>query len=326
MVFRKLIFAATLCAAPLLATAQSAPAASMPADWPSKPVRVVVPYAPGGSADTLGRLISQHLSTVFKQSFVVDNRAGGGGVIGSRQVAQTPPDGYTLVVSGIGSHVIAPVENKQIDPMADFSHIALLGGPPTVLVVNANVPVKSVRELLAYTQANKDGLSWGSPGQGTHGHLIGELFAQSTRMKQTHISYKGAGPAVADLVGGQIPAAFITWTSANAHVKTGKLRALAITADQRLTEFPDLPTFAELGWPNLTATTWFSISGPANMPPALVDRLNAEIRRGLKTDAARRQLELEGIVTQDLDAAAFTRFVKAEIDRWTPLVRSLDKK
>lgn len=320
MVNRRSILAAALCAAPLVAAAQPAE------EWPAKPVRVVVPYAPGGTADTLGRLIAQHLQTALKQSFVVDNRAGGGGVIGSKQVAQSAPDGYTLVVSGIGSHVIAPVKNKSIDPMADFTHVALLGGPPTVLVVNSAVPVKSVRELLAHAQANKDGLSWGSPGQGTHGHLIGELFAQATRMNQTHISYKGAGPAVSDLVGGQIPAAFITWTSANAHVKSGKLRPLAISSAQRLADAPDLPTFAELGFPNLTATTWFSISGPAGMPPAVVDKLNAEIRRGLKTEAVRKQLEQEGIVTQDMDAPTFTRFVQSEIDRWAPLVRSLEKK
>jgi tripartite-type tricarboxylate transporter receptor subunit TctC len=256
---------------------------------------------------------------------VVDNRGGGGGTIGSKQVALAPPDGYTLVVSGIGSHVIAPVENKAFNPMTEFTHIAMLGGPPTVLVVNPSMPAKNLKDFVAQVKTSKEGLSWGSPGQGTHGHLIGELFAQATKLNQTHISYKGAGPAVADLLGSQIPAAFVTLTSANAHMKAGKIKALAVTSEKRLPDYPDVPTFAELGYPSLTATTWFALSGPPNMPAALVEKINAEVRRGLKTEVLQKQLALEGIVSQDWDAANFTRYVKSENDRWVPLVRSLDK-
>lgn len=314
------MYAALLCGLSLSAQAQQTIA-----DWPAKAVRIVVPYSPGGTSDTLGRLISQHLQAVYKQGFVVENRSGGGGTIGSMQVSKAPPDGYTLVVSGIGSHVIAPAGIKTFNPMADFTHIAMLGGPPLVLAVNATFPANNLKELIAYVQSTKEGLSWGSPGQGTHGHLIGELFAKQAKIQQTHISYKGAAPAVTDLLGGQIPAVFVTFASANAFINSGKLKALAITAPKRLPDQPTVPTFAELGYPELTSTTWFSLSGPPGMPAALVEKINAEVRRGLKTETLQKQLALEDIETQDWDAATFTRFVHSEIDRWVPLVRSVDK-
>ena len=293
-------------------------------DWPSKPIRLVVPYAPGGSADTLGRAIGRHLSDAFKQPVVIENRAGAGGTIGSQQVAKSAPDGYTLVISGIGSHVIAPVDSPNaFDPMKDFSHIALLGGPPLAMVVNAEQPIKDVKGFIAYVGTNPTGISWGSPGQGTHGHLTGELFRAATGLNMVHISYKGAGPAVADLVGNQIPAAFMTLSSANAHANSGKLRLLALSSLQRLPEYPGVPTFAELGYPALTGTTWFALSGPSGMPAALVEKINAEVRRGLQSPAIRKQLVAESMEGADYDAPAFTRFVGAEIARWTPAVRSL---
>ncbi len=294
------------------------------AEWPSKPIRIVVPYAPGGSADTLGRAIGRHLSEAFKQTVVIENRAGAGGTIGAQQVAKAAPDGYTLVISGIGSHVIAPVDAPNVfDPMKDFSHIALLGGPPLAMVVNAEQPIKDVKGFIAHVAANPQGLSWGSPGQGTHGHLTGELFRAATKLNMVHISYKGAGPAVSDLVANQIPAAFMTLSSANAHAASGKLRLLALSSSRRLPEYPEVPTLSELGYPGLTGTTWFSLSGPPGLPAALVDRINAEVRRGLQTPAIRSQLAAESMETIDLDAPAFTRFVAAEIARWTPAVRSV---
>lgn len=294
-------------------------------DWPQKPVKVTVPYAPGGSADLLGRTISDHLGKTLKQSFFVENRAGAGGTIGSQVVAKSPADGYSLVVSGIGSHVIAPASSTAVGfhPLKDFTHIAPLGGPPTVLVVNADVPVRDLGGLLTYVPAQKNGLSWGSPGQGTHGHLIGELFTATTKLNMVHISYKGAAPAMVDLVGGQIQAGFVTLSSANAHMKSGKVRALAVTAAKRLKDYPDVPTFAELGYPQLTATTWFAISGPAGMPAAVTEKLNAEIRKGLQSAEVQKVYALEGIETQDLSTEKFSAFFKAEIDKWTPLIQSL---
>lgn len=322
----KTVYRTVLHALVLGAMAQQASAQGPDAEaWPGKAVRIVVPYVAGGTADALGRAIAQHLQTVYKQPFVVDNRAGGAGTIGSAQVAKAAPDGYTLVISGIGSHVIAPVDIKAFDPLADFTHIAMLGGPPTVLVVNPSVPAKTLPEFVTYARQLKGGLSWGSPGLGTHGDLIGDVFARNAKYAQTHVGYKGANPAVADLLGGQIPAAFVTYRTASAHIKAGKLNALAITAPARLPDVPTLPTFAELGYPSLTATTWFAISGPAGMSPALVAKINQEVRRGLKTEAMRKLYAVEGIEPQDWDAATFTRYVQSEISRWTPLAKAADK-
>lgn len=301
------------------------PPASAQGDWPQKAIRLVAPYAPGGSADTLGRMIARHLSDAFKQPVVVENKAGAGGMIGSQLVAKSAPDGYTLVVSGIGSHVIAPVEGTHYDPMKDFTHIALLAGPPVAMVVNAEQPIKDVKGFMEYASAQPQGISWASPGTGTHAHLFGEAFRAATKLKMVHISYKGAGAAVTDVVANQVPAAFMTLSSANAHIASGKLRLLALTSEKRLPDYPDTPTFIELGYPNLTGITWFAISGPAGMPPPIVEKINAEVRRGLQTPAARRQLATESMVTADYDAATFTRYVAAEIERWTPMVRSITK-
>jgi tripartite-type tricarboxylate transporter receptor subunit TctC len=205
--------------------------------------------------------------------------------------------------------------------MKDFTHIALLGGPPSALVVNANIPVKDVQGFIAYANAAPKGVSWGSPGLGTHAQLIGQLFATSNKLNMTHISYKGAGPAVMDLVGGQIEAGFMTLRSASAHIQSGKLRALAVTAVKRVEDYPDVPTFAELGYPQLTAITWFSVSGPAGMPPSIVTTLNAEIRKGLHSPALKKQLIFEGVETQDFDPEHFNQFFRSEINRWAPLVK-----
>ena len=307
-------------------TALALPAHAQVADWPQKPIRLIVPYAPGGSADTLGRLIAKHLGEAFKQTVVVENKAGAGGIIGSQLVAKAAPDGYTLVVSGIGSHVIAPVDQPVgFDPMKDYTHIAILAGPPLALVVNAELPVKDFAGLVSYIRSNPQGLSWGSPGQGTHAHLTGELFRTQARLNMVHISYKGAGPAVADLIANQIPAAFMTLSSANAHVQSGKLRLLAISSPKRLAEYPGVPTLAEAGYPGLTGITWFALSGPAGMAPALVEKINAEVRRGMQSPAVKAVLQAESMETLDLDAAAFTRYVASEIERWTPAVRSVEK-
>ena len=291
---------------------------------PQRPVKIVVPYAAGGSADTLGRLIADHLTGAFKQPFIIDNRGGAGGTLGSMAVAKAAPDGYTLVLSGIGSHVIAPVQlGNGMNPMKDFTHLALLGGPPTALVVNADLPIKDIKSFIAYVNVAPQGLSWGSPGLGTHAQLIGELFAASNKLNMVHIGYKGAGPAVMDLLAGQIQAGFMTLRSASSHIQSGKLRALAVTSGKRLKDHPGVPTFAELGYPKLTAITWFSFSGPAGMPKSIVNRLNAETRKGLQTPAIRSQMLAEDMETQDLDPDAFNAFFRAEIERWSPLVRSL---
>jgi tripartite-type tricarboxylate transporter receptor subunit TctC len=313
--------AATMVAA-LVVCALPGPAAAQA--WPTKPVRVIVPFAPGGSADTLGRLVAQKLSESFKQTFVVENRGGAGGVIGSELVAKAPPDGYTLVVSGVASHAIAPAMAKDFpfDPLRDFTHIALFGGPPGVLVVHPGVPARDFKEFIALLKAQPGKLSYGTPGNGTQGHLLAEHLKQVAGVQMTHVPYKGAGPAVADMIAGHIPAGSQTLSTAATQIRAGKLRALAVSSAKRLPDFPDVPTYAELGYPELTATIWFSLSGPAGMPRDIVTRLNAEVRRIMQLPDVRERLRPEGIEAVDLDAQAFTAFVAAELKRWAPVVRA----
>jgi len=292
--------------------------------WPAKPVRVVVPFAPGGTADTLGRLVAAKLGDTFKETFVVENRGGAGGVVGSELVAKSAPDGYALVVSGVASHCIAPAMSKNFpfDPLRDFTHIALFGGPPGVLVIYPEIPAKDLKQFIAYAKAEHGKLAYGSPGNGTQGHLIAEQLKQVTGIEMTHVPYRGASLAVADLIAGHLPVTSTTLTTAATQIKAGKARALAVSSLKRVPEFPDVPTFAELGYPELTASIWFSLSGPAGMPPEIVIRLNAEVRRVLQLPEVRERLRPEGIEPADLDPQQFTAFVTAELKRWAPVVRA----
>jgi tripartite-type tricarboxylate transporter receptor subunit TctC len=292
--------------------------------WPAKPVRVIVPYAPGGTADTLGRVVATKLGESFKQSFIVENRPGAGGVTGSAVVAKSAPDGYTLVISGIGSHAIAPSLSKKIpfDPMGDFTHIAVLGGPPNVLAVHPSVPVKNLKDFVAYAKAHKGTLNYGSPGNGTQGHLFAENFMQITGVKMSHVPYKGANPAVMDLMAGHIQALSTTLSTAAGQIRTGKARALAVSAKSRVKEFAGVPTFAELGHPELVATTWFSLSGPAGMDKNIVQRVNTEVRRILQLPEVRQKLNAEGIEPSNFDPQQSTAYVASELKRWAPIVQA----
>lgn len=316
------IFSAIPIAILLCCAVWASPAAAQV--WPSKPVRLIVPFAPGGSADTLGRLVAQKLSESFKQTFVVENRSGAGGVIGSELAAKAPADGYTLLVSGVASHCIAPALSKEFpfDPLRDFTHIALFGGPPGVLVVHPGVAAKDLKEFVALLKAQPGKISYGSPGNGTQGHLLGEQLKQVAGIEMTHVPYKGAGPAVADMIAGHVSAGSTTLSTAATQIRAGKLRALAVSSSRRLVDFPDVPTYAELGYPELTATIWFSLSGPAGVPRDIVNRLNSEVRRILQQSDVRERLRPEGVEIGDLDPQAFSAYVAAELKRWAPVVRA----
>jgi tripartite-type tricarboxylate transporter receptor subunit TctC len=292
--------------------------------WPAKPVKIIVPFAPGGSADTLGRLVAQKLSEQLKANFIVENRPGAGGALGSDLAAKAAPDGYTLVVSGIASHVIAPLlpNGTPYDPVRDFTHIALFGGPPAVLAVHPSVQAKNLREFVALAKSKPGALSYGSPGNGTQGQLVAELFKQRAGIDLQHVPYKGASGAVTDLIAGHIPAVSTTLTTAASQIRAGRARALAISAAARLPDFPDIPTYAELGYPELVATVWFSLSGPANLPADIVERLNAEVNRALELSEVRERLRPEGIVPNRLSAREFSAFVADEVRRWGPVVRA----
>jgi tripartite-type tricarboxylate transporter receptor subunit TctC len=312
--------AAVFAAAALLLGGPQALAQS----WPAKTVRIIVPFAPGGTADTLGRLVSQKLSEALKENFVIENRGGAGGVIGSDLVAKAAPDGYTLVVSGVASHCIAPALSKSFpfDPLRDFTHIALFGGPPGVLVVNPALLAQDLKQFIAYAKKEPGKLAYGSPGNGTQGHLIAEQLKQVAGIEMTHVPYKGASLAVSDLIAGHVPAASTTLTTAATQIKAGRARALAVSSAKRVPEFPEVPTFGELGYPELTASIWFSLSGPAGLAPEIVSRLNAEVRRALQAPDVRERLRPEGIEPGDLDPRQFAAFVASELKRWGPIVRA----
>jgi len=290
--------------------------------WPARPVKIIAPFAPGGSADTLGRIVAKNLTEQLKETFVVENRPGAGGVLGSDLAAKAAPDGYTLVVSGIASHVIAPQlpQGTPYDPLKDFTHVALLGGPPAVLAVNPQLPAKNLREFVELAKAKP--LSYGSPGNGTQGQLVAELFKQKAGIDLQHVPYKGASGAVTDLIAGHIQSVSTTLSTAATQIKAGKARAIALSSAARLPDYPDVPTFAESGYPDIVATVWFSLSGPANMPAEIVTKLNAEVRRALELSEVRERMRHEGIVPNRLDAKEFTAFVADELRRWGPVVRA----
>ena len=296
--------------------------------WPSRPVRMVVPFSAGGSADILGRIAAQQLTEALGQQFVADNRPGAGGLIGVDIVAHAPPDGYTLAVSGIASLVVGPVlnPNAPYDPIKDLTHIALLGGPPTVLVVNPKVPVKTVAEFVALAKSAPGGLSFGTPGIGTHGHLVGEMFQQRAGFSMAHVPYRGASQAVTDIVAGQVPVGSVTLTTASEQILSGQLRALAVTSTRRIAQYPNVPTFVELGYPDMVATTWFSLSGPPGLPPEIVNKINEVITKSWKKPEVRKRLDRDSIDPEPYTPAEFTEFVKSEIKRWGPLAKATGAK
>ena len=292
--------------------------------YPSHAVKIIVPFGPGGTADTLGRLVASKLSEQLKESFVIENKGGAGGVVGSELVAKSPADGYTLVVSGIASHVIAPLlpGGTPYDPLKDFTHIALFGGPPAVFAINPQVPAKTLKEFVQLAKDKPGTLSYGSPGPGTQGQLVAELFKREAGIDVLHVPYKGAAAAVTDLMGGQITAVSTTLSTASGQIKAGRARALALSSAQRLPDYPDIPTFVEQGFPNIIGTVWFSLSGPPGMPAEIVDKLNAEVRRALELSDVREKMRHEGITPNRLDAKEFTAFVTDELRRWGPTVRA----
>ena len=313
----------TLAAMVPAAVLAQAPAPAAAPGWPAKPVRVVVPFAPGGTADLLGRIVASKLTESFGQTFVVENRAGAGGVNGSELVARSAPDGYTLVVSGVASHAVAPALAKvPFDPVKDYTHIALFGGPPSVFAVHPSLPSRSLREFAALARKRPGELSYGSPGNGTQGHLIAEMYKRAAGIEMAHVPYKGASGAVTDLVGGHIHAVSTTLTTAGTQIRAGRARGLAVSSLARVPDYGDVPTFSELGYPELVATVWFALSGPAGMPADIASRLNSEVRRVLQLPELRERLRPEGIEPGTLDSKAFTEFVAAEVRRWAPVVRA----
>ncbi|HTD91241.1 MAG TPA: tripartite tricarboxylate transporter substrate binding protein [Burkholderiales bacterium] len=298
-----------------VATAQS---------WPAKSVKVIVPFVPGGTADTLGRIVSAKLSESFGQSFVVENRGGAGGMVGAEAVSRSTPDGYTLGVTGLGPLPIATaiVAKPPYDPVKDFAHVALFGGPPSVLAVHPSVPARNIEQFIALTKSQPAAINYGTAGNGSTGQLLAELFKQKSGARMQHIAYKGASGAVVDVIAGHIQAVSTTLTTTSAAMRSGRVRAIAISSAERLPDFPEVPTFRESGYPELVAAVWFSLSAPPGTPAEIISKLNADVRRILHLADVRERLRPEGIETNNLDPRGFTEFVAAEVRRWGPLVRA----
>jgi tripartite-type tricarboxylate transporter receptor subunit TctC len=297
------------------------------AEWPTKPVKIVVAYAAGGANDLLARVFAEQLSGAFAQQFVVENRTGGGGLIGAEAVARSEPDGHTLMASGMPSHVLAPAmnpKNANFDPVRDFTHIAYLGGPPNVFVVHASSPVKSFKELLALMRSQASGVEYVSPSIGSVGNMVAEYVAAKEKIKLVHVVYRGGGAAILDLVAGHVKVGSMTLATTLPHIRTGVLRPIAISSAARVPELPDVPTLAELGYPELVVTTWYALSGPAGLPRDIVQRLNAQVNRAMDVPKVREHLLQETVQTMKMTPDGMTRFMQAEIDKWVPAVKAMN--
>ena len=293
--------------------------------YPSRPVRMVVTVQPGGAADLVARIMAQKLGAAFKQVFVVENRSGGGSMAGVMQAARATADGHTALVVSVNSHGIWPNTYAKLpfDPLGDFAPVGLYASMPLIMVVNAQLPVRSVAELIALAQARPGGISFASGGTASAPHLIGELFKSVSGARIEHVPYKGSGPAAADLAGGQVQLAFDVLAPQMPYIKSGRTRVLAVTTPKRLPVAPDAPTMIEIGYPKVAGTVWYGLMVPAGTPRAVIAKLNAESNGVLATDEVRDRLVAMGIdVAGGGPPEDFGRFIRAEIAKWAPVVRA----
>ena len=313
-------FAVALC----LLTATTAAAQKIDG-YPARPVRVIVQFAPGGNNDTAARAMSRQLTQQLGQQFVVDNRPGANGSIGVQMVSLAAPDGYTLGIGFIGNLAINPhiLKSLPYDPLKDFTAIGRIADAPNILAVHPAVPAKSIAELVSYAKANPGKLAYGTGGVGTVNHLAGELLAWRAGIKLMHVPYKGSGQAVTDVIGGNLQMIFGGPPSVAPHVRSGRLRAIAITTLSRSTAFPELPTIAESGYPGFVAVAWMGIVGPAGMRNDLVDRLNLAILEALNADELKKLMAANGFETTASTPEDFARFIRTEHAAWGKVLREL---
>jgi tripartite-type tricarboxylate transporter receptor subunit TctC len=292
--------------------------------WPARPVRVVVPFAPAGATDILGRLTATELGNALGQSFVVENRAGAGGNLGSDLVAKSPPDGYTLLFGAAGNIGINPslFANMPYDPARDLAPVSLIAEVTNILVVHPSVNARSVQELIALGRTTPGGLVYASSGNGSTIHLSAELFASMTRLPMTHVPYRGSGPAMADLLAGRVALMFDNLPSALPHVREGRLRALAVTAARRSPMLPDVPTIAEAGVPGYEATSWFGLFVPAGTPRDIVERMAREMAAFARRTEVAERIRALGAEPVTNTPDEFAAMVRAEIDKWGAVVRA----
>ena len=291
-------------------------------EWPSRPVRFIVPYPPGGPTDIMGRIIAQAVQGPLGQPFVVENRAGANGLIGSEQAARAAPDGSTFLVNA-SAHVIVPhlTPNMPIDVLADFAPVTNIAAVPLWLVVNPGLPVRSVADFIAYARANPGRIAYASSSQGGAPHLAGELFKLMTGTDLVHVPYRGSGPAGQDLIAGTVQAMFDSVPASAGAVRDGRLRALGVTTRNRIAPFPDLPTIAEAGVPGYEISTWYGIWAPARTPSAIIARWQQAVATAARNPETRARFDALGAEPVADSPEDYARFVRAEFDRWGKLVR-----
>ena len=315
-----------LCATLALALAGLAggAAAQAPADYPTRPIKVIVPFAPGGATDVLARMIGQKLQEAWGQQVVVENRPGAGGNIGAEAGARAAADGYTLTLAAAGFMAVNPSLYAKLpyDPVRDFAPVALLVKAPLLLVVNPAVPARNTRELVEWARANPGRLTIGNGGQGTAQHLGGELFTSVAGIRAVHLPYKGSAPATTDLLAGVFEAQFDNMVTLLPHVKSGKLRALGVSSAARVPVLPDVPTIAESALPGFETGTWYGMVAPAATPPAVLDKLNREIARIVALPEVNERMIAMGLVPAVGPRAAFGEFIRSEIAQYGKLIRS----
>jgi tripartite-type tricarboxylate transporter receptor subunit TctC len=315
---------AVLSASLFVAMVSMTPTAMAQTPYPSKPIRLIVPFTPGGSTDILARSIGQELTKAWGQSVIIDNVPGAGGSIGADKVAKAPADGYTLLMGHIGTLAVNPSLYPKLpyNPVKDFAPVAWVARVPNILVVNSAVPVKSVQDLVAYAKSKPGQLSYGSGGNGSAANLATEYFKMQTGTAIVHIPYRGTAPAVTDLIGGQIQLVFTGAPAVLGHIKSGQLHALAVSSPKRLDAMPDLPTVAESGYKNFEADQWYGVVAPAGTPKDIVQKLNAQINVALNSPELKKRLSAEGAIATPESPEAFGKLIANEIARWQPVISS----
>lgn len=313
----------TLCTVVYVASAFAAGHSQAQQAYPTKPIRMIVPFPPGGTTDVVARLVAQKLTEAWGQQVVVDNRPGAGGIIGTEIVAKATPDGYTALLGSITTHAVNPALYKKLnfDPVKDFTPVSLVVSSPQLLAVHPSVAAESVKELIALAKAKPGQLNYASAGTGTSPHLTFELFKSMAGIDVVHVPYKGTGPAITDLIGGQVQMMITGVVALMPHIKSGKLRGLGVTSAKRVAALPDLPTIAESGIPSFDVSSWFGVFLPGGTPKPIVANMNAEIRKILEVPEVRQRLISQGADPASNTPEEFAAYVKAEMAKWGKVVR-----
>jgi tripartite-type tricarboxylate transporter receptor subunit TctC len=302
----------------------AAPGAALAAAYPDRPIRLVVPYPPGGATDIIGRVVAQRLGAALGQQVIVDNRGGAGGNIGAAAVAKAAPDGYTLLMGALTSHsIIQTLESKTINYSLekDFAPISMVGSVPLVFVVHPSVPANNLSELIAYAKSRPGYLTYASSGAGAPQRMAAELFKRAAGVDILHVPYKGSGPAMADLMGGQVLTMVETVPAAQGFIKANKLRALAVTTPERISMLPDVPTASEAGLPGFVVSSMFGVLAPANTPKEIVDKLNAELVKILKVPEVKEQLLQQGAYALSTSPQQTAERIRKEIGMWATVIQ-----